>query len=172
VNALRRAMLAGGLAAVVSCAAPAAPVAASADGRWRVEGRDGAVQVYDGARLAKSLPAQRLGGGERAAVIDVHFLPARRSFVIAFDTLPGLWELSIDPDAPPVYDGLVHDWRLGEAIGAPGFLGVRRTPLSALARELRPDPGDAARVSARLGEAWWIVHLDVRRPIVRLEREP
>lgn len=162
---LWRATLACVLAGLLGDAATAAT---SADGRWRVEGRDGAVQVYDRDRLAKSLPAQRLGSAERAAVIDMHFLPGRRSFVIAFDTLPELWELSIDADAPPVYDGLVHDWRLGEAIGTPGFLGVRRTPLAAPVRSLQPEPNDPARVRALIGDGWWIVHLDARRAIVRL----
>jgi hypothetical protein len=167
----RRTLLAGLLAGgsgALSVLSLAAPVAASADGRWRIEGREGSVLVFDGERLAKTLPAQRLVGGERAAVIDVAWLPARRSFVIAFDTLPELWELSVDPQAPPVHDGLVHDYRMGEAIAAPGFLGVRRTPLAAPVRALAADSHGGPQVLARSADgAWLLVHLDVRRAIAR-----
>lgn len=164
----RRALLAGVLAGLACTWTLAAPVAASADGRWRIEGRDGAVLVFDGERLAKTLPAQRLGSDERAAVVDVVYLPARRSFVIAFDTLPELWELSVDPQAPPVHDGLVHDWRMGEAIASPGFLGVRRTPLAAPARALAADARGEAYVLARSADgAWLLINLDVRRAIAR-----
>jgi hypothetical protein len=162
----RRALLAGALAGLACTCTLAAPVAASPDGRWRIEGRDGAVLVFDGERLAKTLPAQRLGGNERAGVVDVAWLPARRSFVIAFDTLLELWELSVDPQAPPVHDGLVHDHRMGEAIATPGFLGVRRTPLEAPLRALAADARGGPYVLARSADgAWLLINLDVRRAI-------
>jgi hypothetical protein len=165
---LRRALLAGALAGLACTWTLAAPVATSADGRWRIEGRDGAVLVFDGERLAKTLPAQRLGDNERAGLVDVVYLPARRSFVIAFDTLPELWELSVDPQAPPVHDGLVHDYRMGEAIASPGFLGVRRTPLAAPLRALAADARGGAYVLARSADgAWLLINLDVRRAIGR-----
>ncbi len=161
-------LLAGGACALGLPLSVAAPVATSADGRWRIEGRDGAVLVFDGERLAKTLPAQRLGGNERAAVVDVAWLPARRSFVIAFDTLPELWELSVDPLAPPVHDGLVHDYRMGEAIATPGFLGVRRAPLDAPVRALAADARGGPHVLARSADgAWLLINLDVRRAIGR-----
>ena len=53
----------------------------------------------------------------------------RNSFVVALKDIPELWEISYDPQAAPLYDGLVHDYKMGEAIAKPGFLGVRRTPL-------------------------------------------
>ena len=48
---------------------------------------------------------------------------------MALKDIPELWEISYDPKAEPIYDGLVHDYKMGEAIAKPGFLGVRRTPL-------------------------------------------
>ncbi len=163
-----RAALVTALASAACAFAFAAPVATSADGRWRIEGRDGAVLVFDGERLAKSLPAQRLGGDERASVVDVAWLPARRSFAITFDTLPELWEFSVDPQAPPVHDGLVHDYRMGEAITAPGFLGVRRTPLAAPVRALAADARGGPYVLAQCADgAWLLINLDVRRAIAR-----
>jgi hypothetical protein len=147
----------------------AAPVDESADGRWRVEGQGDSVVVFDAGQPVKTLPARALSGDNASAVSAVRYLPQRRSFVIAFDTLPELWELSVDPNAPPIHDGLVHDYRLGEAIATPGFLGVRRTALDAPARALAIDAGNNAHVLARSGQAWWLVNLDIRRAITRFE---
>jgi hypothetical protein len=160
--------LAALLAASICAAAIAAPEATSPDGRWRVLGQPGQVLVLDRGVPAKTLPARSLQGREQAQLRDVHYLPARRSFVIAFDdTLRELWELSVDPDAPPLHDGLVHDWRMGEAIASPGFLGVRRTPLDAPVRALAVDSAGGPYVLARSAEGWLLVHLDVRRVIGR-----
>jgi hypothetical protein len=162
---------AAGLLLAAACThALAAPDAVSADGRWRVEGQAHDVVVFDAARPVKTLAARRLGGGgEAASVVVVRYLAARRSFVIAFDTLAELWELSVDPDAPPVFDGLVHDYRLGEGVASPGFLGVRRTPLPAPVGALAVDATNNAYLLARAADAWWLVNLDIRRPITRFE---
>ncbi len=147
----------------------AAPAAESSDGRWRVEGQGHAVVVFDTGQPVKTLPARALSGDNASAVSAVRWLPQRRSFVIAFDTLPELWELSVDPNAPPIHDGLVHDWRMGEAIAAPGFLGVRRTALDAPARTLDTDARGAAYLTVQTPDARLVVNLDVRRVI---ERQP
>jgi hypothetical protein len=156
-------------AALACSAAVAATDATSADGRWRVEGQGHTVVVHDGGRPVKTLPARRLSGGDASAVSDVRFLPQRRSFAIAFDTLPELWELSVDPDAPPLHEGLVHDYRMGEAIATPGLLGVRRSPMSAPVQVLAVDAGNNAYLLARSAQAWWLVNLDNRRAITRFD---
>jgi hypothetical protein len=146
--------------------ASAASWAISNDGRWRVEGADGAVVVRDATgRIAKSIPARSLGGHEDAKVSAARYLPHRRSFVLGFDTLSEVWELSVDPEAAPIHEGLVHDFRMGEAIASPGFLGVRRTRLTAPVQALAVDAGGTAHVLARTADAWWLVNLDIRRPI-------
>jgi hypothetical protein len=147
----------------------AAPADESTDGRWRVEGQANAVVVFDAGQPVKTLPARALAGGEASTVSAVRWLPQRRSFVIAFDRLPELWELSVDPNAPPIHDGLVHDYRMGEAIAAPGFLGVRRTLLDAPARSLDTDARGVAYVTVQTTDARLVVNLDVRRVI---ERQP
>jgi hypothetical protein len=150
----------------------AAPGAHSDDGRWRVEGRGSAVVVLDAGRPVKTLPAQSLAGSAESAVSAVRYLPQRHSFVVAFETLPELWELSVDPQAPPVHDGLVHDYRMGEALAAPGFLGVRRTQLAAAMQSLAIDAGNNAHVLARSVDCWWLINLDIRRPITNFELAP
>ncbi len=69
---------------------------------------------------------------QRAALAVARIVPApgRRSWVVALAGLPELWEVSLNEQAEPIFDGLVHDYRMGEAIAKPGFLGVRRTPLA------------------------------------------
>lgn len=158
-------------AALAACCtlALAAPADTSTDGRWRVEGQGLAVVVLDAGQPVKTLPARALSGGAASTVSVVRYVAQRRSFVIAFDTLPELWELSVDPDAPPIHDGLVHDYRMGEAIAMPGFLGVRRTVLTAPVRTLAIDAGNNAYVLARSADAWWLVNLDIRRAITRFE---
>jgi hypothetical protein len=163
---LRSTVAAACVAAVCLCTAQAATEATSPDGRWRLRGEDGQVLVLDRGSIVKTLPARSLQGRERAQVRDVHYLPARRSFVIAFDdSMRELWELSVDPDAPPVYDGLVHDYRMGEAIASAGFLGVRRTPLEAPVQALAIDTAGGPFLLARSGAVWWLINLDVRRVI-------
>jgi hypothetical protein len=156
-------------AAAVSLCAAAAPLqATSDDGRWKVEGDGGSVVVFEGDRRVRQLPARSVQGREDAALRAVHYLPARRSFVIAFDApMRELWELSVDPAAPPVFDGLVHDYRMGEAIASAGFLGVRRTPLDAPVQALAVDAVGGPYVLARSADAWQLVNLDIRRAIAR-----
>jgi hypothetical protein len=161
---------AAGLVLAACCSvAFAAPVAQSADGRWRVQGQGNDVVVLDAGQPVKTLPARSLAGGAPSTISTVRYLPQRRSFVIAFETLPELWELSVDPNAPPIFDGLVHDYRMGEAIASPGFLGVRRTALEAPALSIdTADARGAAYVVVRTGKTRWLVNLDVRRAIERL----
>lgn len=96
--------------------------------------------------------------------------PSRKSFVAAFPGSSELWEISYDRNAEPIYDGLVHDYRNGEAMARPGFLGVRRTRLDEPLDNFFIDP-ESPHV---LGVARWgngevyVVNLDVRRKIATL----
>lgn len=162
--------------ACLSGVAAAATEAISPDGRWTVSGGDGHVVVRDGGRVVRKLAARSLGGNEDAAVHAVRHLAARRSFLISFDhRLPELWELSIDPAAAPVFDGLVHDFRMGEALGSPGFLGIRRIRLETPPGALGVDASQAyvlVRSSANTPEGQVqlvLLNLDVRRSIARWE---
>lgn len=53
----------------------------------------------------------------------------RRSFVLAFADRPELWELSYDERAEDFYEGLVHDFRMGEGVPTRGYHNPRRMPL-------------------------------------------
>jgi hypothetical protein len=168
---LRTARAAALLAAAAALNAVAAPEAVSTDGRWRVVGDAAQVMVLDGGRPVRTLAARSLDGRDAAAVHQVRYLPTRRSFVIAFEPpMRELWELSVDPAAAPVFDGMVHDHRMGEAIARAGFLGVRRTPLDAPVDALAADAAGGPFVLAGGAGAWLLINLDVRRAIARYPR--
>jgi len=150
----------------------------SADGRWLLAGhtRPHSLVLLDAQlQLVRSYRTTVLAGGPDAAVSSVWHAEARKSFMVAFDTLPELWELSYDPAAEPIHDGLVHDYRMGEAIASAGFLGVRRTPLSHPLRVVLADaplrhlltiaPQDRPGAQACSGTVLEIINLDIRRRI-------
>lgn len=107
-------------------------LALSHDGHWLLAGHatpHTAVLLDADLRKVRQYAAQTLSGSSSSAVDHVATAPARNSFVLTFASLPELWEISYHPGAEPIFDGLVHDYRMGEAIASAGFLGVRRTPL-------------------------------------------
>ena len=108
-----------------------------------------------------------------AGVLPVLVHPARQSFIVAPRGARELWEVSWSEAAEPIYDGLVHDYRMGEAIARPGYLGLRRTPLQ---RPLAAVCSCAAQPYVRVWEEGQasagsdgsaVLHLDVRRIIAR-----
>ncbi|RPH67444.1 MAG: hypothetical protein EHM83_01480 [Burkholderiales bacterium] len=124
----------------------------------------GALSAHDPATLAE---LQRYRLAEPFSVSAILDAPARRRFVIAFADLAEAWEIAYDPGAPPVLQGLVHDYRMGEAVPLPGRLTPRRFELPGPTQSLSAGaaPYEVARIdrSGALG----IVHLDVRREIER-----
>jgi hypothetical protein len=145
---------------------PAHALAAGADGQWGLAAHGEALTLLDAdARVRKTFDgsdlARRVRG--RAAQLVAH--AGRRSFVASWPALGELWEISLDPAAPPIFDGLVHDYRMGEAIPTSGFLGIRRAPLPRAVPELAFADPRASWVAGTLGDAVVVVHLDVRRTI-------
>lgn len=160
-------------AALCMLQAAAQPAARSSDGRWRLEaGEPASLFLFDasGARV-RTWPAAALDGSRASAVTGLRDNPARRSFLASFATLPELWEISYDPAAEPIFDGLVHDYRMGEGIARSGYLGVRRTPLEAplavLAIAAHGRHVLGTTVHPEGGVTLDLVHLDVRRRIAR-----
>lgn len=175
---MKRAILAACLGILLAQAAPLVaqpqpgPDVVSADGRWRFAAEPGALAVFDATtgRRERTLPARALDGSGPGTVAALHLLPARRSVLVVFEALAELWEVSTDPQADPLYDGFVHDYKMGEGIAIPGFLNPRRTKLDAPLRDLvfddsrswligrAPDRPDGRAVL----QVW---QLDVRRRI-------
>jgi hypothetical protein len=97
----------------------------------------------------------------------------RTSFIVALRDIAELWEISYDPKAEDFYEGLVHDFRMGEGIPQRGFLNARRTTLAEPLDDLFFDQPQAEAIGAtrpKVGAApvAQIVNLDVRRRIATL----
>jgi len=107
-------------------------VAVSADGKWVLVGNylpHTLVLLDSELNLVKSIAVSDLAGKQSSRVSAVYDAAPRKSFVVALKDLPELWEISYDPQAAPIYDGYVHDYKMGEGIALPGFLNPRRTAL-------------------------------------------
>lgn len=147
--------------------------ATSGDGRWTLVAsrHPDALTLLDARRQpVRSYPLTTLDGNTRSRVAQVHDTGPRQSFVVALQDIAELWEISYNPQAEPVYDGLVHDYRMGEAIAKPGFLGVRRTPLDAPLHAFVLDPSGRLVIGVTQPDGLappgaQVIHLDVRRRI-------
>lgn len=58
--------------------------------------------------------------GKTSRVSAVYDAAPRKSFVAALKDIPEVWEMTYDEKAGPVYQGLVHDYKLGEGIAVQG----------------------------------------------------
>lgn len=151
-------------------------LALSHDGRWLLAGHavpHTAVLLDADLSRVRDYTAQALSGGTSSSVDHVATAAARSSFVLTFKSLPEVWEISYSPGAEPIFDGLVHDYRMGEAISSPGFLGVRRTPLQQAREFIQADAAMrhlllAAPPDKPSADDVDILNLDIRRRITTL----
>lgn len=104
---------------------------------------------------------------DRAAMISV--LARRQSFLVAGEDANEWAEVSYDPAAPPIYRGLVHDFRMGEAIGTAGYLNPRPIELQRPTRLVALDDARGMALGLSVdGARIEVVQLDVRRTIASL----
>jgi len=151
-------------------------IAVSSDGKWVIAANylPHNVVLFDSdLKLSRTYEARTLDGQQSSRVSAVYDATPRSSFVVALKDLPELWEISYNPKAAPIYDGLVHDYKMGEGIAKPGFLGVRRTPLEEplddffFSQDYAYALG-ASRPHADGSPSGQVVNLDVRRKIATL----
>lgn len=108
-------------------------VAVSADGQWVMAANylPHTLALFDAdLNLVKTYDAATQDGTSSSRASAVYDATPRNSFVVALKDIPEIWEISYDKNAEPIYDGLVHDYKMKEGISKPGFLNVRRTPLT------------------------------------------
>ncbi len=122
--------------------------------------------------VEKILPARdRYGNSSRISAI--YQARPRDSFVVALKDAAELWEIATDPNAPPVYSGLVHSHEKGMIEALPesqGLFALRRIELTQPLDDFFFDPQYRNLIgSAREGEAAVVVNLNVGREIARLE---
>lgn len=109
----------------------------------------------------------RLDDGRRATVSSIVDRPQRSRFVVAFSDLDEIWEIDYAPDAEPVLRGLVHDYRMREAIELPGRFTPRTFEVPGATRALVAGavPYEILRID--LAGTPGILNLNVRREIER-----
>lgn len=160
-------------------------VAVSADGQWIMAANylPHTLALFDAdLQLRRTYEARTLDGKSSSRVSAVYDAAPRQSFVVALKDIPELWEISYNPRAEPIHDGLVHDYKMGEAIAKPGFLGVRRTPLDeplddfffdqsyrhVLGATRPKDVGPSGPGGSAGNATAQVIHLDARRKIADL----
>ncbi|MBL8525591.1 MAG: hypothetical protein JNN20_18070 [Betaproteobacteria bacterium] len=107
--------------------------------------------------------------GNRQVLLHMIESPSRKSLLLSFEKVSELWELFMGADAPAVFEGLVHDYRLGEGIREPELLPVRRIRLDAPIVEFVAEP-DSPHLLIRHGDRLGRTkvsrfNLDVRRAV-------
>lgn len=167
----RRALVAATLAAGLAAAQTIAG-ATSSDGAWRLQAAEppAGLTLFDAAgAVVRRYATTTLDGRASSRVSAIRDNPRRRSFVLALPEIAEVWEIPYDAKAEPIYDGLVHDWRLGEGIATPGRFGVRRTRLERGEAVERFD-FDASGARVIDLDRGTVIHLDVRRVIAPARR--
>jgi hypothetical protein len=107
--------------------------------------------------------------GRSSRVSAVYDAPARHSFIAALKDIPELWELRYDADAPPVYQGFVHDFRLGEGVPVPGAFPPRRVLLEEPLEDFLFDPDFLYVIGVTGNGQVMAIDLDARRRLAALE---
>ena len=151
-------------------------VAVSGDGQWVMAANyfPHTLALFDAQlNLVKTYAATTADGKASSRVSAVYDAAPRRSFVVAMKDIPEVWEISYDPKAEPIYDGLVHDYRMGEGIPKPGTFGVRRSKLQQPLDDFffSPDYSEVLGATRGAGDGAataQVVNLDVRRKIADL----
>jgi hypothetical protein len=148
-------------------------LAVSADGRYVMVGNylPHTLVVLDAVDLR---PLKLIGvkgaDGKTSRVSAVYDAAPRKSFIAALKDIPEAWEIPYGDDAEPVYEGLVHDYAMGEAIAVPGPFPVRRIRLTGYLDDFFFDQSYEHLIgAARDGKGSQVVDLYIRRKIADLD---
>jgi len=110
------------------------------------------------------------GKGKSSRVSAVYTAKPRASFIAALKDIPEVWEIPYDDKAEPIYPGLVHDYRMGEALAAKGPFPVRRIRLDDYLDDFFFDQSYEHLIgAARNGKNGQVVSLIVGRKIADVD---
>jgi hypothetical protein len=144
-------------------------LAATADGRHALVAHGERLSLLDAASgVLRVFDGRDLAGRRHGRAHTLFALAQRSSFVATWPALGEIWEISLDPAAAPIFDGLVHDYRMGEGLARPGHLGARRTPLGLPLPQIEFADARLPWVAGRDASGVVIVHLDARRRVATL----
>jgi len=148
-------------------------LAVSSDGRYVLVGNylPHTLVMLDARDLSllQVLPV-RDAAGRSSRVSAVYDAAPRESFIVALKDIPEVWELPYGDKTGPVHEGLVHDYRMGEAVASPKPYAIRRTVLDGILDDFFFDPSyDHLIGAARDGHTGQVVNLNVRRKIAEVD---
>lgn len=110
--------------------------------------------------------------GRSSRVSAVYQARPRRSFIAALKDVPEIWEISTDPDAPPIHEGFVHSHEKGmvEALEAEaGLFRLRRIAVDEPIDDFFFDQKYRHLLgSSRDGKSAVVVNLNVGRTIAHV----
>lgn len=108
--------------------------------------------------------------GKSSRVSAVYDAAPRKSFVAALKDIPEVWEMSYDDNAPPVYPGVVHDYKMMEGLALKGPFAPRRIALDDYLDDFFFDPSCNYLIgAARDGKNGQVVNLNVRQKIATVD---
>jgi mono/diheme cytochrome c family protein/DNA-binding beta-propeller fold protein YncE len=148
-------------------------LAVSSDGRFVLVGNylPHTLVMLDARDLSllKLIPAKD-AAGKGSRVSAVYDAAPRESFIVALKDIPEVWELPYGAKTGPVYEGLVHDYRMGEAVTSRDPFPIRRIVLDDILDDFFFDPPyDHLIGAARDGHTGQVVNLNVRRKIAEVD---
>jgi hypothetical protein len=120
--------------------------------------RDAAVLLtgrHDGAEWAR-WPCQ----DPTPALLD---LPVRWAALVALSQTAELWEVPLDPRVEDRYEGLVHDFRMGEGVPVRAWRRPRRIPLPGPLHHPAAEPDGSGVIGWSPGLGALAFNLDTRR---------
>ncbi len=108
--------------------------------------------------------------GKTSRVSAVYDAGPRKSFIAALKDIPEVWEIPYSPDHEPIFQGYVHDFRMGEGLAEKGPFPVRRIKLDDVLDDFFFDPKYEHLIgAAREGKGGQVVNLIVGRKIADID---
>lgn len=107
--------------------------------------------------------------GKSSRVSAVYDAAPRKSFIAALKDIPEVWEMSYDDKPPPVYAGLVHDYKMGEALALPGPFAARRIKLEDYLDDFFFDPSYNHLIGSSREGRGQVINLNIGRKIASVD---
>lgn len=150
-------------------------IALSADGQWIAAANylpaTIAILSADTLEPAKLFRVADTKGAP-SRVSAIYQAPNRASFIAALKDVPEVWEIATDPNAPPVFPGLVHSHEKGMVEGlatSRGLFALRRIGVEQPIDDFFFDAGYRHLLgAARDGDKGVVVNLNVGRTIATI----
>jgi len=163
------------LAAALLLVAPlanAGEMARSADGKWLAIA-NAEPYVLTIISTETNMVARRFEmvgrGGTHSEIEGVYTDPTRRNFIVTLRDVPEFWLISTDPNAPPVFEGFVHNNENGMTEGlasSEGLFALKKFQLETMIGDLvfSPDYRTATGLRPNKRSAV-VINLNVNREI-------